>query len=144
MEPMILVFVADLMFQMRIESTVENLGYRIKLVENAAQLIAADAEGVLVDQLSRLGPDLLIFDLGNEQIPWAEWIPVIKTAPATRRIPVICYGSHVDVDTLKKAHATGADEVVARSRFVNAMPALIRKHMHRHSDVKLGAKKLPK
>jgi hypothetical protein len=86
-------------------------------------------EGVLIDQLARLGPKLLIFDLGNAEIPWSAWIPVLKTVPATRRIPVICFGSHVDVDTMKKARQTGANEVVARSRFVTALPALIQKHV---------------
>jgi CheY-like chemotaxis protein len=145
-KPLIVVFVADLMFQLRIESTIENLGYRVKLVENAEQMIPQDmdalpvlgVDGVLVDQLARLGPSLMIFDLGNDRIPWAEWIPIIKTVPATRRIPVICFGSHVAIDTLKKARATGADEVLARSRFVSAMPELIQKHL-RHTDAELLA-----
>ncbi len=137
MQPLIFVFVADLMFQTRIESVIKKLGHRVRLVENAGQMLSTDLEGqqtlgpegILVDQLSRLGPGLLIFDLGNAEIPWAQWIPILKTNPATRRIPVICYGSHVDVDTLKAAKQTGANEVLARSRFVTAMPELIQKHV---------------
>lgn len=137
MEPLIVAFVADLMFQMRIESTIEKMGFRVKLVESDKQIITTDLDGLssleaesfLVDQLSHLKPTLLIFDLGNADIPWAEWIPILKTAPATQHVPVICYGSHVDVDTLKEARQTGADEVVARSRFVTAMPELVQKYM---------------
>jgi predicted metal-dependent hydrolase len=135
-------FVADLMFQMRIESAAEKLDLRVRWLENADQvtstdldgLIALGPEGILVDQLARMGPILLIFDLGNKAIPWETWIPVLKTTPATRRIPVICYGSHVDVDTLKDARKTGADEVVARSRFVTALPELIQKYIRRTDE----------
>ncbi len=134
------------MFQTRIESVIERLGYRVKLAENSAQMLPADLEGlpslepegVLVDQLSRLGPGLLIFDLGNAAIPWEAWIPVIKTSPTTRHIPVICFGSHVDVETLAAAKRTGADQVLARSRFVTAIPELIEKYIQR-SDAGLFA-----
>lgn len=137
MEPTVVVFVAELMFQTRIESVIEKLGYEVKLVENVGQIISMDLEGLpslglegaLVEQIFHLGPSLLIFDLGNADIPWAEWIPALKNAPATSSIPVICYGSHVDVDTLKEAKSTGADQVLARSRFVTAMPELIQKYV---------------
>jgi hypothetical protein len=81
---------------------------------------------------------LLIFDLGNAEIPWRAWIPSIKTVPATRWIPIICFGSHVDVDTLREARQTGADEVVARSRFVTALPELIQKHVRRTNAERLA------
>ena len=144
LEPLIIVFVADLMFQTRIESVIEKLGYRVQLVERIDQIISTDLEGLpsqgteemLVNRLSHLKPGLLIFDLGNDEIPWAQWIPILKTNPSTQRIPVICFGSHVDVDTLKEAKLTGADQVLARSRFVTAMPELIQKHM-RDIDTKI-------
>ena len=147
MGQVIAAFVADLMFQMRIESAAEKLDLRVRWLENADQvtstdldgLIALGPEGILVDQLARMGPILLIFDLGNKAIPWETWIPVLKTTPATRRIPVICYGSHVDVDTLKDARKTGADEVVARSRFVTALPELIQKYIPRTDEGLLAA-----
>jgi predicted metal-dependent hydrolase len=134
-EALIVAFISDLMFQTRLESTAERLGYKVRWVETADQLEAPEdvrnaleMDGILIDQLSRLGPRMMIFDLGNEAIPWVQWIPVLKSSPATRRMPVICFGSHVDVDTLQTARQTGADEVVARSRFVTALPDLIQKH----------------
>ena len=138
MKPLIVVFVADLMFQTRIESVIEKMGYRVQLIEHTGQIVSQGLAGrpslkpedILVDQLSRLGPSLLIFDLGNAEIPWAMWIPAIKNTAAVEHIPVICYGSHVDVDTLKEAKRTGADEVLARSRFVTAMPELIKKYVN--------------
>ncbi len=142
MDQVIAAFVADLMFQMRIESVAEKLDMRVRWLENADQVTSTNLDGlaalgpeeILVDQLARMGPVLFIFDLGNKSIPWKIWIPVLKTVPATRRIPVICFGSHVDVDTLKDARKTGADEVVARSRFVTALPELIQKYVQRKNE----------
>jgi hypothetical protein len=79
----------------------------------------------------RWGTKLIVFDLGNKLVPWEKWIPCLKTEPATRRIPIICYGSHVFVDTLKKARKLGADEVLARSRFVTVFPELAQKYILR-------------
>jgi hypothetical protein len=80
---------------------------------------------VLVDQLTRWHPALILIDLSNQAIPWRDWLPMLKTVPATRRIPVICFGSHVDVDTMKTARSCGAEAVLARSRFVSDLPDLI-------------------
>jgi uncharacterized protein len=143
-EPLIIAFVADVMFASRIEPVAEHLGYRVQWIERAEQVAPADESAapaekqfaehvhgpaaVLFEWLTREYPALLIFDLNNEAVPWREWIPILTASPATRRIPVLCFGSHVEVDALRAARAAGAREVVARSRFVSALPELIEKH----------------
>ena len=137
MSDVIAAFVADLMFQTRIESVAGRLGMRVQWLDSADQVIAMDndshatlgPEAILVNQLTRMRPKLLIFDLGNKSIPWAAWIPVLKTDPLIGQIPVICFGSHVDVGTLKTAREVGSDDVLARSRFVTALPELIQKYV---------------
>ena len=136
--PLIVGFVADLMFSVKIESVAERLNYSIRWIESAEQLAPGEfvspgnpAEHLsgsgmaLVDQLTRWHPALILIDLGNPAVPWRDWLPMLKTVPATRRIPVICFGSHVDVDTLKYARSCGAEAVLARSRFVKDLPDLI-------------------
>jgi uncharacterized protein len=143
-EPLIIAFVADVMFASRIEPVAGRLGYRVQWVETASQVVSADDDGpppqsqlaehlfgpaaALFEWLTLEYPALLIFDLNNQAIPWREWIPVLTASPATRRIPVLCFGSHVEVDAIQAARAAGAKEVVARSRFVSALPELIQKH----------------
>lgn len=138
----ILAFVADLFFSSRIEQVARRMGYEIHWIEKAEDLFpgrfsssirqyAEHLEGpgaVLMQKLTNMQPVLLIFDLNNSDIPWQSWIALIKSAPATRRLPVICFGSHVDVEVFKIAKDVGADTVVARSRFVNDMPKLIEKY----------------
>jgi predicted metal-dependent hydrolase len=139
---LIVAFVADLFFSVQIEKVSESLGYKIKCIESwesvesietpPTRQLAEPLSGSiasLIDQLTLWQPVLLIFDLGNETIPWTKWIATLKSAPATRRIPVLCFGSHVDIDTFKKARDAGADQVVARSRFMASLPELIKKNV---------------
>lgn len=149
-KPIIVAFVDDLMFSVKIGKVAESLGYRMEWIEKAQDVAPADPEapeerpgellhgqgGALFERLAHWQPALLIFDLGNEAIPWRQWLPSIKSSAATRRVPVICYGAHVDSEALSGARDLGADVVVARSRFSSAMPELIDEHA-RKSD--LGA-----
>jgi predicted metal-dependent hydrolase len=82
----------------------------------------------LLERLTRRRPVLLIFSLDNSDVPWREWLALIKSAPATRRIPVLCFGVHMDVETKKEAIARGAQVVLARSRFVKELPSLIQQY----------------
>jgi CheY-like chemotaxis protein len=140
--PLIWGFVADLMFAVKIENAAQKLDFRVHWVEKAEQVAQPDPQApkrqpaehlvgqgaALIDQISSSQPALIIFDLGNSAIPWRKWLPLIKSVPATRRIPVLCYGSHVDVETMQAAKRAGAEAVLARSRFVQDLPGLIEKY----------------
>jgi CheY-like chemotaxis protein len=137
--PILVGFVADLIFESRIEHSASNLGYTMVWIEKSDQISSEDPHemprqyaehlvGVgadLIDKLTRWKPALLIFDLGNDQIPWREWIALIKSAPATRRLPVLCFGSHVAEKTLMNARDAGANIVLSRSRFFSDLDHLI-------------------
>jgi predicted metal-dependent hydrolase len=146
-QPLILGFVADLMFAVKIEQIVTKLDYRVKWIERAGQITPQDddssqmvpGESQFAETLSGPGtnlldlitldrPALIIFDLSNAQIPWRRWIALVKSVPSTRRIPVICFGSHVEVETMQAARSAGADAVLARSRFSADLPGLIHKY----------------
>jgi hypothetical protein len=139
--PLIIAFVADLMFTTRISLAAEHLGYRVEWIETAAQLGARapgapeppgealhGREGRLFEAVVRRQPALLLFDLNNDAIPWREWIAALKSAAATRRIPVLCFGPHEDVATMNAAKSAGADAVLARSRFTADMPGLFQRY----------------
>lgn len=139
---LIVAFVADLIFASKIETAASRMNYRLKWIERAEQVAASDPKtplrqpaehlvgpgALLLNRLTLDRPALIIFDLGNSSIPWKRWIPLIKSVPSTRRIPVLCFGSHVDVETMQAARSAGADAVLARSRFANDLPALIEKY----------------
>lgn len=137
--PVIVAFVSDFMTENKIENVANNLSFRLETVGDAKMIAPPDvnvpqnqaAEPVygrqasLLEKITGWQPKLLIFDLGNEAIPWQKWIATLKSSPSTRRIPVLCFGPHVNVEVMTLAREMGADEVVGRSRFMSAMPDLI-------------------
>lgn len=116
--PLLIAFVGDLFFAPRIEGAARRLGFRVQLVERAGQIAPARPDpvrgapgeplrGPLAAPIRRLAserPALLIFDLNNDGVPWFEWIAGIKSSPATRRIPVLCFGSHAHTFQARRAH----------------------------------------
>jgi hypothetical protein len=140
--PMILAFVKDLNFSIRIESTAEIQGFEVKLIETSIQIAPQDDEqpgrtlaeplqgrdGIFLEKITQWRPALIIFDLGNDSVPWLEWITLLTSVPATRGMPVLCYGPHVDNEKLNAAKEAGATEVVPRSNFVKNLPDLLLKH----------------
>ena len=126
--PVIIGFVENLMFTSRIESVAEQMGYRIHWMGEAALSVADKSEESLIGEIPRLNSGLILIDLGMEGIAWDVLIERIKDHPS-KKISVICFGSHMDAETLKKARRSGADLVVARSRFFSTLPALIRKYI---------------
>jgi len=139
--PLILAFVADLYFSPRIESAAERIGFHVRLVEVASEIAPFDPMapdeplgehlagqmGMLIEKVTTWQPVLMIFDLNNTDIPWETWVPVLKSSPATRRIPIMAFGSHMDVATMTRAKEVGTDVVLARSAFVSDLPSLIQK-----------------
>lgn len=139
-QPLLVAFVSDLFFSTRIESAARIAGFGVHLLERADALpglpapTAASGEalsgstGSLLDWLSQLQPALLIFDIDSKTLPWELWIAALKSAPATRRLPILCYGSHVDTERSARARDAGADAVIGKGRFTQALPQLIQKY----------------
>ena len=138
-QPLVLAFVNDLMFTSKIDNVIRGLDFRVRWIERAedvSELAATGPEspgeklhgqqGQLFEKITAWQPALMVFDLSNADVPWARWIPTLKSSPATRRIPIIAYGSHMNVDVMQEAKRVGADLVLARSRFTADMPELLR------------------
>lgn len=142
--PLIIAFVSELMAQSRIESAARAAGYEVEWIESQEKIAPGVAEHpvqqhaehlhgpgyFLMEAVTRQQPALLIFDLNNPAVPWREWIAMLRTAAATRRIPLIGYGSHVDVDSFQAAKKAGAQAVLARSAFFGDLPAVLGKYAH--------------
>jgi hypothetical protein len=140
--PLIVAFVADLMFSTRIAKAADFAGFGVRWIETADQLGAADLEatperpgeslygreGLLFARITQWQPALLLFDLNNEAIPWRQWIASLKSSAATRRIPILCFGPHEDVTAMTAARDAGADAVLGRWRFTSDMPGLFQRY----------------
>lgn len=138
--PLILTFCDDIFFLPRIEDATRALGFRFKAFGRASELgIDGDSvkrqvhlteplegpDATLIRSLVDDRPALILIDTANRSLPWQNWIHVIKTSAATRRIPIIAFGAHVDQVTLQSAGAAGADLTISRGRLQASLAKLI-------------------
>ncbi len=142
LRPLIIAFISDLMLATRFENAARGVGFRVKFIADSAEIGSAESdapprqaaepvfgrEATLVDRLSDWQPALMVFDLGHTEIPWRQWIAISKMAPATRRIPIICFGPHIDTALLDEARSRGADAVMPRSRFLSTLPYVLQEY----------------
>ena len=104
---------------------------RLKKRDRPGEPISGGQTATLTARLSKTQPDLLIFDLDNKAIPAPRWIAVIKSSPATRRIPIIAFGAHVNPKIMEASQRAGVDECVTRGQFNNKLADLINKFAKR-------------
>jgi predicted metal-dependent hydrolase len=139
--PIIVAFVNDLMFTTRIQNVIHGLGYQVRWIGQASDIEGEDHDrifppgeqlegksGRLFELITTWQPALLLFDLSNTAVPWPYWIATLKSSAATRRIPVLAFGPHTNVELMEEARRSGADAVLARSRFTADMPTLLQKY----------------
>jgi CheY-like chemotaxis protein len=102
----VLVAVPDLFFFTRIQSTAALAGITIESCEASA----------LVERCSSDPPDLVVMDLhaGGDPIERAR---ELKRLPATSRIPILAFYSHVETALREQATQAGIDRVLPRSAF---------------------------
>ena len=107
--------VSDLMFGSRIRAAAQLAGVSAVFVRSTNELAARGAQA-----------DLILIDLETRWLDAPASIAALKAGSATEAVPIVAFGPHVDGDALLAARAAGADRVLARSAFVNALPELMR------------------
>jgi CheY-like chemotaxis protein len=113
---MILIVVDDLMFSSRISTAAKAVGAPIRFTRSLdAVLDAARADT----------PALVILDLNSARSRPLEIVSALKANPHLAGIPTIGFVSHVDTATIEAARQAGIDRVLARSAFVEQLPALL-------------------
>jgi predicted metal-dependent hydrolase len=142
--PVLLSLVSDLFFSVQIQNAAKQLGWDWVNVESAEQIpvqpplaprpgspIAAQTGSTghdFIAYVAELQPALIVVEINSQALPWESWVAAAKTSPAIRRIPILAFGSHVDLEQRQRALNAGCDEVVSKGRFTSAMPELLQKH----------------
>ncbi|MFM9961628.1 MAG: response regulator [Planctomycetaceae bacterium] len=107
---------SDLFFTSKVTGTAQALGLRVEAVDNIASAAARLPVGDIA---------CVLFDLS---IPRVSVTDLFAVMPASVRIPIIAFGSHVNVELLEAARSAGA-EVMPRSQFASTLPEILRTHL---------------
>ena len=112
----ILVLEKDLFFTEKIRDTLKHHDMNVSIARNLANFEQRLNEASGVER-----PSLVII---NTAIRGVDWEAAIRAARASN-LPVLCFGSHMDLESRAKALAAGAEKVVANSKFSKDMPGLV-------------------
>lgn len=96
------------------------------------RVVDSDDSELIDEALFALNPALVILDIGAAGA-W-NWQSILRyLQEASPDTPVLCYGSHMDVEATKTARDLGAVRVVAKSEFVNNMGNLVERYQRDES-----------
>ncbi|MAE65005.1 MAG: hypothetical protein CMJ18_12110 [Phycisphaeraceae bacterium] len=112
----------DLIFATKIRSAAEAIGIPCRPARDAMMLAARldqVDDGKLNESVTGVVVDL---DLGDLAI---DLVSQVKAHDAA--LPVTVFGSHVETERLGRARDAGADFVMARSTFTEALPDVLRR-----------------
>ena len=115
----VLALTPDLFFSTRISSALSRAGHAVRIVDTSDQEAIEEA-------VWSLNPALAILDLGAAFWDWQSALRHLTESEP--ELPILAYGSHMNVDATKTAKANGATRVVAKSEFVNNMLNLVERY----------------
>jgi PleD family two-component response regulator len=113
---MVLAAVDDLMLSSRISTAARAAGVEVRFARSPEAVLAAARESA---------PSLVILDLNSARLRPLETVAALKREPALAGVPTLGFVSHVDTATIAGARDAGVDRVLARSAFVQQLPALL-------------------
>jgi CheY-like chemotaxis protein len=106
----------DLFFTSKVTGTAQALGLRVDAVDDLASAVT---------RLSAGNVACILLDLAAPRVSVAEFVAAM---PTTARVPIIAFGSHVNVELLEAARSAGA-EVMPRSQFAATLPDILQRHL---------------
>jgi CheY-like chemotaxis protein len=108
--------VDDLLFGSKIRAAARTAGCPIAFARQREEVGAA---------LQQHAPKLMVFDLDRDALDPIGLIREIRSTPALAHVQLVGFASHVHTERLREAREAGCDQVMARSAFVAALPALL-------------------
>lgn len=142
--PLLLALVTDLFFAVQIDGAARAVGFTVRQVRTGDEIeppVAGAAPEAaprvyrgealsgpgagFVARLVEWQPALVLVELASQELPWPHWIAAAKAAAATRRIPIVGFGPHVDRDLRERALDVGCDAVVPNGQVAANLPHLL-------------------
>src|SRR5689334_478694 len=101
----------DLFFVAKISATLKHAGFATR----TARTLDAFAQGVAEK------PDIALVNTAARGVDWRAGIAAAREA----NVPVIAFGSHVDLETQAEARKAGATRVIANSKLATDLPGIV-------------------
>ena len=120
----ILALEKDLFFSVKIRDTLLHYDMDVTTVRTLASL----EQGL--DASGDAKPALVIVDIASKGVDWEAAIRMVRA----HDLPVLAFGSHMDLEARAKALQAGAQKVVANSRFAKDMPGLVQRMLSSSAD----------
>ncbi|GER86598.1 hypothetical protein KDW_07600 [Dictyobacter vulcani] len=105
----------DLFFSVKIRDTLSHHAMDVLIARN----LSAFEKGLQTPHK----PVLAIVNIAIQGVDWEEAI----RAAVVQQVPVLAFGSHMDLEARKRALEAGANKVVANSKFTSDMPGLVQR-----------------
>jgi DNA-binding response OmpR family regulator len=109
----ILALEKDLFFAVRMRDTLRHHDMEVTTVRT---LVALEEKLTGAER-----PALVIINIATRGVDWESAIRKAREA----ELPVLAFGSHMDLEARARALQAGAQKVVANSKFASAMPGLV-------------------
>ena len=119
----ILALEKDLFFSVKMRDTLRHHGMEV----TAVRTLPTFEQHLFVAEK----PALIIINTATKGV---DWEAAIRTARA-QNLPVLAFGSHMDLDARAKALQAGANKVVANSKFTTDMPGLVERMLNNVPNV---------
>ncbi len=116
----ILALEKDLFFSVKMRDTLRHHGMEVKSVRS----LPAFEQG-----LAATGDEKPALVIVNTATTGVDWEVAIRRARAAS-LPVLAFGSHMDLEAREKAIQAGAQRVVANSKFTSDMPGLVKRMLN--------------
>ena len=112
--PTVVAFVDDLMFVSRIREAAKAEGAEVKTARRIEDLLAAAR-----------GAQVVFLDLDSARLPTMDALVALRALPDLAELPIVGFLGHAQADAASRAQELGITRVMARSAFVQQLPALI-------------------
>lgn len=123
MKHRILALEKDLFFSVKIRDTLQHHEMDVVIVRT----LSAFEQQLMIDEK----PALVLINTATKGVDWEEAIRVART----QGVPVLAFGSHMDLEARAKALQAGAVKVVANSKFTSDIVGLVTRMLNNPVDV---------
>jgi CheY-like chemotaxis protein len=113
----VVAIIDDLFFVAKVQETAKQTGAPLRVLR------AAEAASAT---LREARPAMILLDLNAASADPVALVRELKADAELAAIPVVGFFSHVQVELQRAARAAGCDEVMPRSKFVQALPELLK------------------